>query len=101
MRICKARTIVSTRTEEITAPDSSRHKVPLINCDALQYLRQKYEDNEYENNLSGKSERLEKYANDQQEEEMVRVTGSEEEIPKHESELNYPDYFDNRLVRIV
>ena len=98
MRICKARTIVSTRTEEITAPDSSRHKVPLINCDALQYLRQKYED---ENNLSGKSERLEKYADDQQEEEMDRVTESEEEIPKHESELNYPDYFDNRLVRIV
>ena len=71
-RICEVGTIVSSGTEEITAPDGSRHNVPLINCNALQYLRQNYEDNENENNLSGKSERLVIYANDQQEKKWIR-----------------------------
>ena len=34
VRICEAGTIVSSRTEEITAPDGSRHNVPVINCNA-------------------------------------------------------------------
>ena len=94
VRICEVGTIVSSETEEITAPDGSRHNVPVINCNALQYLRQNYEDNEGENNLSGESEEFEKYANDQQEEEMDEETENKEEI--HESKLNYPDYFDSK-----
>ena len=61
------------------------------NCNALRYLGQNYEVDE--NNLSGESEGLENYPNDQQEEEMDEVTESEEEIQKHESKLNY---FDNK-----
>ena len=51
---------------------------------------------EGENNLSGESEEFEEYAVDQQEEEMDKVTENKEEIQIHESELNYPDYFDNK-----
>ena len=69
-------TIVSSRTQEMTAPDGSRHNVPVISCNALQYLRQNYKD---ENNRSGYSEGLENYANDQQEKEIDKVAENEEE----------------------
>ena len=58
VRICEAGTIVSSRTEEITAPDGSRHNVPVINCNALQYLHQNYEDNEGENKLPARVRNL-------------------------------------------
>ena len=64
----------------------NKPNVLVINCNALQCLRQNYEGNEDENNLFGASEGLENYANDQQEEQMDKVTENKVEMQKQENE---------------